>query len=835
MRVRTDGKFFERGGQRFDVRGVGYGTFRPRHDEARFPERDMVKADFASMAEAGFTVVRTYTPAPDDVVELATDWGLYLLQGVFWPDWRYMVGASRRETRRIAREAARTVRAEAKRVAREDHILALVLGNEIPADVVRWVGAPIVEGLVDELTEVVRGEDPDMLVTYATYPTTEYLRLDRADFLTCNVYLERPSDLRRYLTRLHHLAGDRPLVLGETGLHAGDGVEGSEGEFRQAQSIGWQLETALERGVAGTCIFSWTDEWWVGDAEVEGWHFGLTRADRSARPALQVACEWNHKTVRDLKPVEEWPRVSVVVCAYNAAGTLDECLQHAEALDYPNYEIIVVDDGSTDCTAGVAARHPDVRLVCIAHAGLSAARNEGLRAATGTIVAYLDSDAYPCPEWPYYLALGFDSATVGGVGGPNVPPRDDPFGAQQVAVAPGGPVHVLLSDDRAEHVPGCNMAFWKEVLEEIGGFDPVYTAAGDDVDACWKVLDRKWEIGFHPAALVWHHRRSGIRTYLRQQRGYGRAEALVEARHPDRFTSLGTARWRGLIYSFRPVSLTRPRIYRGEFGTAAYQSVYRGGGHGLDIAHQAGVPFALALLLTLPFALLSWTAAIPSGAAFVFLAALATIDLVRTQPPRRLGARSLRFRVGVTVMQLAQPVARSWSRWRIGAEARRGRGADHQLPAPVGTGPSGTLIYPATASRAEFAGAVVGALRRLGFRVSPVTGWEDHDGVIPASMLIEGVIVTSAFPEGCMQLRIRRRVRWLRLGAWAALAACVAGAAPALTVVALLAALADSSFGFTRCGRRLRRRLTPARDIAMPATSLSVAGEEEPIPVEARA
>ena len=71
--------------------------------------------------------------------------------------------------------------------------------------------------------------------------------------------------------------------------------------------------------------------------------------------------------------------------------------------------------------------------------------------------------------------------------------------------------------------PGCNMAFWRLVLSETGGFDPVYTKAWDDEDVCWKVLNRDWEIGFHPAALVWHRRRVGLRNYLRQQREYGRS------------------------------------------------------------------------------------------------------------------------------------------------------------------------------------------------------------------------------------------------------------------------------------------------------------------------
>jgi len=70
------------------------------------------------------------------------------------------------------------------------------------------------------------------------------------------------------------------------------------------------------------------------------------------------------------------------------------------------------------------------------------------------------------------------------VGGPNLPPPEDSVVAACVAASPGGPLHVLLDDVEAEHIPGCNMAFRREVLEEIGGFDPIYRSAGDDVDVC---------------------------------------------------------------------------------------------------------------------------------------------------------------------------------------------------------------------------------------------------------------------------------------------------------------------------------------------------------------
>jgi cellulose synthase/poly-beta-1,6-N-acetylglucosamine synthase-like glycosyltransferase len=211
--------------------------------------------------------------------------------------------------------------------------------------------------------------------------------------------------------------------------------------------------------------------------------------------------------------------------------------------------VLLVDDGSTDDTADIAERvcagDPRMRVIRAAHQGLSGARNTGWQSASGDLVVYLDSDAFPTPEWPYYLAIGLDGPLVGGVGGPNLPPPGGSLAAERVARAPGGPVHVLLSDDRAEHIPGANMAFWRDALEEVGGFDVTYTAAGDDVDVCWKVLDRGWEIGFHPAALVWHHRRSSTKAYLKQHAGYGRSSRSSPSGTRIASPPLGTARWHG--------------------------------------------------------------------------------------------------------------------------------------------------------------------------------------------------------------------------------------------------------------------------------------------------
>jgi GT2 family glycosyltransferase/sugar lactone lactonase YvrE len=207
---------------------------------------------------------------------------------------------------------------------------------------------------------------------------------------------------------------------------------------------------------------------------------------------------------------------------------------------------------------------------------LSAARNVGLAEATGEIVAYTDADTRVDPDWLMFLVQPFLNSNVVGSGGPNVVPADDPPIAQCIARAPGGPTHVLLDDRIAEHVPGCNMAFRREALLAIGGFNPIYLRAGDDVDVCWRLQARGGKIGFASAALVWHHHRSSIKAYWRQQLGYGEGETWLMAHHPEKFLD-GHMLWHGRIYSPLPFvrSLWGTKINAGVWGTAAFPSVYR--------------------------------------------------------------------------------------------------------------------------------------------------------------------------------------------------------------------------------------------------------------------
>jgi GT2 family glycosyltransferase/membrane protein implicated in regulation of membrane protease activity len=333
----------------------------------------------------------------------------------------------------------------------------------------------------------------------------------------------------------------------------------------------------------------------------------------------------------------------------------------------------------------------DVRLVSTENHGLSSARNTGWQLATGEIVAYIDDDAYPDPHWLHYLAYTFMSSDYVGVGGPNISPRGDGPIADCIANAPGGPVHVLISDREAEHIPGCNMAFRREALAAIGGFDPRFRTAGDDVDVCWRLQARGGRIGFHAGAMDWHHRRNSVRAYWRQQVGYGRAEALLERKWPEKYNALGHATWAGRIYGGVAGALgsRRRRVYHGTWGSALFQSLYQ------------PAPSALASLVATPewylvivtFAALSvlglaWT---PLFAALPFLAlasaasvAVAVAAAARAQFPEAHGAGERAALQALTaLLHLLQPLARLRGRLRHGLTPWRRRGAgDLASPLP---------------------------------------------------------------------------------------------------------------------------------------------------------
>jgi GT2 family glycosyltransferase len=481
------------------------------------------------------------------------------------------------------------------------------------------------------------------------------------------VFLEARDRLEAYLMRLQNIAGDRPLVMGEIGL---DSLR--HGEGRQAEVLDWHIRTVFANGCAGAFVFAWTDEWHRGGHDIEGWRFGLTDRDRRPKPALAAV----QRALRDIPFPSQlrWPRISVIVCSRNGARTIRECFDGLRRLEYPDFEVIVVDDGSTDETPAIAHEYGFV-LIKTDHCGLSAARNAGLDAATGEIVAYIDDDAYPDPHWLTYLAAAFMRTAYEGIGGPNLALPDDGPIAQSVARAPGGPIHVLLSDHEAEHIPGCNMAFRRPCLQVVGGFDPQFRTAGDDVDLCWRLQQRGWKLGFCPAALVWHHRRNSVRAYWKQQRGYGKAEALLERKWPEKYNSGGHLSWAGRVYgpgcSARLWS--RERVYHGTWGGALFQSLYQPG-PSLPESLPAMpewylVIAALAIVSGLGVLWSPLFVAIPLLAGAILVLLVHAAVAAARSPGLRLDQRAI-----TAFLHLLQPAARLTGRLRNGLTPWRRRG-----------------------------------------------------------------------------------------------------------------------------------------------------------------
>ena len=675
-RVRVRGKLFCLGEERWYLKGYTYGPFAKNEDGFYLPTLAQMRQDFAQLKSLGANAIRLYHVPPVELLDAALEFDLRVFVDVPWEKHRCFF-----EDWSAQADAVAAVRSAARQVGAHPATLAISVANEIPHDVVRFYGADRVAKFIEKLLATVHEESPDCPATYTNYPSTEFLVPRGMDFFCINVYLNDAQTLGRYLDRLQHVAGSRPLVLGEIGA---DAIR--NGEEGQAQLLGGQLEQVFRRGLAGSFVFSYTDDWFTGGHAVEDWAFGVTDRDREAKPSAGIIRDiWSNGA-----RVEAPPRVSVVVCSYNGAATLDECLQSLTCLDYPDYEVLLVDDGSTDNTPAIAARYPMVRYIRQRNLGLSAARNTGMREASGNVIAYTDSDCVADPTWLLYLIASMQDQKVEAIGGPNVPPPSDNWIAKCVAASPGGPSHVMLDDRLAEHVPGCNMAFDRATLMKLGGFDPQFRAAGDDVDICWRFLDAGCRIGYAASALVWHHRRNTVRAYLKQQKGYGVSEAMLHGKHRHRFNLLGCSKWSGIIYGEGAIGLpsATPAVYHGRFGGGPFQIIYRNNRYS-GWVYVWLLEWHLTALLLLALTPLSRYFALVAAAMWL----LSAVAIVRAAASATLPAGAPWWcRPLVGFLHFIQPVIRAWPRY-----VRRLRVKRMQLPLL----PRGRILPKATSWRTD--------------------------------------------------------------------------------------------------------------------------------------
>ncbi|MEP6820902.1 MAG: glycosyltransferase [Chthoniobacterales bacterium] len=724
-RVSAVAKFFFEGADKFYVKGVTYGPFRPDTAGYYLGTPEQLDRDLAQMRILGINLLRIYHSPPLWFLDHCAAAEMRVLITLPWAKHIEFLRA-----KKAREEIVQSVRSAVAEHAGHPAIFGYLVGNEISSTLVRWLGVRRVTEFLEHLIRVARAANPDVLFSYASFPPTEFLLPQNVDFFCFNVYLHHQDEFERYLLRLQNLAEDRPLILGEFGM---DTIRHSEDE--QAEMLGWHVESVARCGLAGTIFFAWTDEWFTGEQEITDWAFGLVTRDREPKKVFhrlhdklgQNNSELPHPALVDP------PFVSVIVCSYNGAKTLEACLDSLGQIDYPAYEVILVDDGSTDNTAEIAARFPQIRYLHQTNHGLSHARNTGAAAARGEVFAYTDSDCMADRDWLRYLIGTLRSGDYAGVGGPNISPPAQNWVQACVAAAPGGPSHVLLTDTVAEHIPGCNMAWYRWAFENVGGFDVEYHKAGDDVDFCWRIQQAGHQIAFSPTAIVWHYRRFTLTAFRKQQEGYGEAESLLRFKHLIFFGPTGSAKWRGQIYGTPRFSwfINRPIVYHGVFGDGFFQSIYPTPQSEIASYLSSVEWFALTVFLfgigifvpevrIVPYLMFGGTLCV----------ALSYMLRARIEPK----FDTIPARLLVMALAVAQPLVRGWSRyftWLQFKRTPRSVISTHELlPANADLrGPLARRSYWSDEGkeRHHLLTAILGLMDEEGWRYSTDTGWNEWD------------------------------------------------------------------------------------------------------------
>ncbi len=748
--IRVRSKFFHDGERKWFLKGVTYGPFKPNADGDLISTPERAREDFALVRELGVNLIRVYHVPPRWLLDLAAEHGLRVLISIPWTQHVEFLNSGS-----LKRQITEVIRAAVAKNAGHPAIFGYFVGNEVPTTMVRWLGAQRVVEFLEKLIDIARATDPRPLYSYASYPPTEYLLPANVDFYSFNVYLERRPDFERYVARLQNLAEDKPMILGEFGL---DTMR--NGEDRQAEILDWHLDVVVKGGAAGTIFFAWTDEWFTGGAEIEDWQFGLVKRDRKPKKAFGVLRDkLTAESITERIPLPKYPKVSVIVCSYNGGKTLGDCLRALDRVRYPDFEIVLVDDGSKDDTQHIVKdwlkeRGSDAAHYVITHGtqiiegkpslisitqpnmGLSFARNAGAAAARGEIFAYTDSDCMPDPDWLYYLVGTLISGDYAGVGGPNISPPAVNWIQAAVSAAPGGPSHVLLTDVVAEHVPGCNMAFWRWAFEQTGGFDIEYRKAGDDVDFCWRLQSNGGVVAFSPSAIVWHYRRFTLKAFRSQQEGYGEAEAMLRFKHLIFFGPTGQAKWKGQIYGAPRFMwlFNKPIIYHGVFGQGLFQSIYQPSPSALAgylaciewvalTAFVAVLSVSFEQLRIVPYLMLLGTITV----ALSFMAGAKIEPKFDTIPARLL----------VGFLAFTQPLSRGWARYFTWLKFKRTPGSvisSHEvaLPAEAQRGSKTRLDFwnETGAGRERLLEEIFTLLELEGWRYSADTGWKNWDVLI---------------------------------------------------------------------------------------------------------
>lgn len=233
------------------------------------------------------------------------------------------------------------------------------------------------------------------------------------------------------------------------------------------------------------------------------------------------------------------PFISVVVPAYNSEKTIKKCIDSLLSIEYPNYEIIIVDDGSIDRTREILSKYIDrIKIIESQHFGPSKCRNIAAKQAKGELVAFTDSDCIVEKNWLKELVEGFINNKIVGVGGIQLSPEDETnFGKNVQAFFEltgflGGYIKFSSSEKLKEvpHNPSCNAIYRKSAFLNIGGFDENLWPC-EDVDLDYRLNKAGFIFMYNPKAIVYHYRPQSLKALLKMMLRYGYVQGVLTKRY----------------------------------------------------------------------------------------------------------------------------------------------------------------------------------------------------------------------------------------------------------------------------------------------------------------
>ena len=223
--------------------------------------------------------------------------------------------------------------------------------------------------------------------------------------------------------------------------------------------------------------------------------------------------------------------VSIVVPVYNGAGTISACLESLLSQNYPAeaYDIIVVENGSTDNTTQAVEKYP-VRLFHSERRGPASARNYGISKGEADIIAFTDADCIAHPNWLAELTRPYLDPQIGGVGG-TILAHDhaNPTDVEMFSREHSPLINFVSGEGEfLPHLYTANASYRRDLLIQVGGFNPKMIT-GEDVDLSWRVqLQTGARLGCAAEAIVYHLHRSTRIGLARQYRQYGFGEILLD-------------------------------------------------------------------------------------------------------------------------------------------------------------------------------------------------------------------------------------------------------------------------------------------------------------------